>query len=150
MFRIRSQRRPRRGSIVVGFIFGIVIVVLVLPLLVNAIAYLAGAEGSDTFNPASYSQQCHKGSCHTVTQGYLSGSGEQVTWPHDVPLGVPFSVRVPVWGWGLGHDPIPGTGTAVGFLFMGLIGCGLAFLILYTSVKNARRLRAERFADYEF
>src|SRR5262245_48428126 len=105
------RSRPRRGSTVIGVIIAVGIFVLVLPLLVNSVAFLAGAEGSDTFNPVSHGQQCHKGSCHTVTRGYLSGGG-QVTWPRDVPLGVPFTVRVPVWGWGLGHDPIPGTGTA--------------------------------------
>jgi hypothetical protein len=149
MFSSRSQGRPRRVSVVVGLILGIVIPVLVLPLLVNAIAFLAGAEGSATFNPVSHSEQCHKESCHTVTQGYLSGSGEQVTWPRDVPLGLPFTVRVPVWGWGLGHDPIPGSGTAIGLLIVGVIGCGLAFLFLRASVKNARRRRAMRFDYWE-
>lgn len=142
-----KSSRPRRGSIVIGLIIGVVIFVLVLPLLVNSIAFLAGAEGSDTFNPVSHGQQCHEGSCETVTHGYLSGSGDQVTWPRDVPLGLSFPVRVPVWGWGLGHDPIPGTGTAIGFLFLGLGGCGLLLLVVRAAVKNVRRLRATRF-DY--
>jgi hypothetical protein len=139
--------RPRRGSIAVGLIISVVVIVLVLPLLVNSIAFLAGAEDSDTFHPVSYGQECHKDSCHTVTHGYLSGRGEQVTWPRDVPLGLPFTVRVPVWRWGLGHDPIPGTGTAIGFLVAGLVGCAMASLILRGCVKSMRTRRATRF-DY--
>ena len=49
--------------------------------------------------------------------------------------------------WGLGHDPIPGTGTAIGFLFVGLGGCGLLLLIVRAAVKIGRQLRAARF-DY--
>ena len=47
------------------------------------------------------------------------------------------------------RSAIAGTGTAVGYLIVGVIGCGAAFLLLRASVKNALRLRGERFAGYQ-
>ena len=50
----------------------------------------------------SYGQSCGvpRGGCHTVTEGYLSKSGTDVTWGSQVPLDHPFSVRDPLWAWG--------------------------------------------------
>jgi len=87
------------------------IAVAILPEQVNSVAYLAGAESQDTFNPLPYGQACSKGGCHTVTEGYLSKSGADVTWDSQVPLGQPFTVRVPVWAWGTGRNLIYGDGT---------------------------------------
>ena len=83
--------------------------VFILPAEVNSWAYVAGAENQDTFNPASYGQACtsgvgHRVGCHTVTKGYLSQSGADVTWDGQVPLGQPFSVRDPLWAWGSGRS----------------------------------------------
>src|ERR1700677_1995276 len=48
------------------------IMVIILPEEVNSVAYVAGAESHDTFNPLNYAQDCGRGGCTTVTQGYLS------------------------------------------------------------------------------
>jgi len=110
-----SRYLPRHAG---SWVFGIVmlaamttIAVAILPEQVNSVAYLAGAESQDTFNPLPYGQACSKGGCHTVTEGYLSKSGADVTWDSQVPLGQPFTVRVPVWAWGTGRNLIYGDGT---------------------------------------
>ena len=73
------------------------ITVGILPAEVNSWAYVVGAGNQDTFNPVSYGQACvPRGGCHTVTEGYLSKSGADVTWGSQVPLGQPFSVRDPL------------------------------------------------------
>jgi len=109
-----SRYPPRHAG---SWVFGIVmlaavttIAVAILPEQVNSVAYLAGAESQDTLNPLSYGQAC-KGGCHTVTEGYLSKSGADVTWDSQVPLGQPFTVRVPVWASGTGRNLIYGDGT---------------------------------------
>jgi hypothetical protein len=110
-----SRYPPRHAG---SWVFGIVmlaamttIAVAILPEQVNSVAYLAGAESQDTFNPLPYGQACSKGGCHTVTEGYLSKSGADVTWDSQVPLGQPFTVRVPVWASGTGRNLIYGDGT---------------------------------------
>ena len=85
------------------------ITVAILPAEVNSWAYVAGAENQDIFNPVSYGQACSGGvghgvGCHTVTEGYLSRSGADVTWGSQVPLGQPFSVRRPALGLGRRAD----------------------------------------------
>lgn len=90
-------------------------------------AYLAGAESQDTFNPLSYGQACRKGGCHTVTEGYLSKSGADVTWDSRVPLGQPFTVRVPVWAWGTGRNLIYGDGDPIAMMIVGLFLEGWRF-----------------------
>jgi hypothetical protein len=91
------------------------------------VAYLAGAESQDTFNPLSYGQACSKGGCHTVTEGYLSKSGADVTWDSRVPLGQPFTVRVPVWAWGTGRNLIYGDGDPIAMMIVGLFLEGWRF-----------------------
>jgi hypothetical protein len=66
--------------------------VFILPAEVNSWAYVVGAGKQDTFHPVSYSQVCGHRGCITVTNGYLSGSAEYVTWGGPVPLGQPISV----------------------------------------------------------
>ena len=130
-----------------SFIIGVGILVAVLPLLVNSVAFLAGAEDSATFHPVSYGQECNKGDCHPITHGYLSGSGEPVTWHQYEPLAIPFTVRVPVWGRGFGRDPITGTSQGIGLLLAAMAGCPLAFFLIRSSVKNVRGFR-DRLFDY--
>jgi hypothetical protein len=94
------------------------ITVAILPAEVNSWAYVVGAENQDTFNPVSYGQACsggtgHGGGCQTVTEGYLSKSGADVTWSGQVPLGQPFSVRDPLWACGRGRNLISGDGSAI-------------------------------------
>ena len=101
---------PRhRGSwvfAIVALVAMTAITVYILPAEVNSWGYAVGAESQDTFNPVSYGQACsgvpRARGCHTVTDGYLSRSGADVTWGSQVPLGQPFSVRDPLWAWGTG------------------------------------------------
>jgi hypothetical protein len=76
------------------------ITVFITPADVNSWAYVIGAEHQDTFNPVSYGKSCvgggrFGGGCHTVTEGYLSQSGADVSWGSPVPLGQPFSPHDP-------------------------------------------------------
>jgi hypothetical protein len=120
------------------------ITVAILPTEVNSWAYEVGAENQDTFNPVSYAQACsglpHRvgGGCQTVTEGYLSRSGADVTWGSQVPLGQPFSVRDPLWAWGRGRILISGDGTAVGNIVTGLFFDGVTLLLLFVLVVIVR------------
>jgi len=111
------------------------IAVFLLPAQVNSWAYAVGAENRDTFNPASYSQSCtglpRGNHCSTVTEGYLSESGADVTWGSQVPLDQPFSVRDPLWAWGSGRTLTNGDGSAIGTIITGLFFDGVAVLLLY-------------------
>jgi hypothetical protein len=137
---------PRhRGS----WVFGIVmlvgmtwIAVFLLPADVNSWAYVAGAQNQDTFNPVSYDQACsglpRSGGCHTVTEGYLSKSGADVTWGSQVPLDQPFSVRDPLWAFGSGRTLISGEGSAIGTIIAGLFFDAVALVLLYALVVIVR------------
>jgi hypothetical protein len=87
-----------------------------LPNLVNGVAYLAGAGPEATFFPASYGQDCGRGGCSTITDGTLFEDGRilHASWPGTVALGVPMTVRAPVWnGWGGTVSLTGGTADAV-------------------------------------
>jgi hypothetical protein len=146
---------PRhRGS----WAFGIImlaamtgIAVVLLPSEVNSWAYVAGAEPQDTFNPVSYAQACVAGSrgggCHMVTEGYLSRSGADVTWPTPVPLGQPFRVPEPFWAWGTGRNLMTGDTAAIGTVIAGLFFDGVALLfvyVLYVLVRDPSQRRGKR------
>jgi hypothetical protein len=144
-----AHRYPPRhfGSWVAGIFMILCIAGLTVPFLpreVNAVAYLAGAESQATFYPVGYAQDCSKSGCSTVTDGYLSGSGANVTWPDDVPLSRPFPVRVPAWDWFTGVNLITSTGSAVGALLIGLFfnGVALLFLSILVLVFRVRRTTA--------
>ncbi len=133
-----------------SWVFGIVMLVtmtsitaFITPAEVNSWAYVAGAEHQDTFNPVSYGQSCagggrFSGGCHTVTEGYLSHSGADVTWGSPVPLGQPFSARDPLWAWGTGRTLTNGDGTAIPTIVAGLFFDGLTLLLLYVLVLIVR------------
>ena len=111
----------------------------ILPAEVNAWAYVVGAENQDTFNPVSYSQACggvttRTMHCSTVTVGYLSESGADVTWDSQVPLHQPFSARDPLWAWGTGRGLIDDDGSAIGTIAGGLFFDAVALLLLYVVV----------------
>jgi hypothetical protein len=122
-----------------SWVFGIVmlaamtaIAVDVLPAEVNSVAYLAGAENRTTFNPVSYTQFCGpRVGCSTETKGYLADSGEEVTWPGQVPLTQPLPVRVPLWAFGTGRSLIYGDPTAIVNILVGLFFDALAAMLVY-------------------
>jgi hypothetical protein len=112
--------------------------VVIFPRLVDSVAYLAGAGGHATFMPTSYVQQCTpRTGCSTMTNGVLDvgGHSSSSTWPAQVPLGLPFSVREPVWRWGLGSGLINGAGSAIGTFIVCLLFDGAAVLAGYIAVK---------------
>jgi hypothetical protein len=115
------------------------ITVGILPAEVNSWAYAVGAGRQDTFNPVSYGQACApRSGCHTVTEGYLSKSGADVTWGSQVPLGQPFSVRDPLWAWGSGRNLTSGDGWAIPTIVAGLFFDGVTLLLLYILVALVR------------
>ena len=123
------------------------ITVALLPAEVNSWAYAVGAENQDTFNPVSYGQACNnvpRGGCHTVTEGYLSTRGADVTWGSQVPLGQPFSVRDPLWAWGTGRNLTSGDGSAIPNIVAGLFFDGVTLLLLFTLVVIVRDTPSRR------
>jgi hypothetical protein len=124
------------------------ITVFLLPSEVNSWAYVAGAENQDTFNPVSYGQACsgapRGGGCHTVTEGYLSKGGADVTWGSQVPLSQPFSVRDPFWAWGSGRNLTSGDGSAIPTIVAGLFFDGVTLLLLYVLVVIVRDTSSRR------
>jgi hypothetical protein len=117
-----------------------------LPQEVNGLAYVAGAENQDTFNPVSYSHcpMVYGRGCHVVTEGYLSRTGAEVNWGGQVPLGQPFSVRDPLWAWGTGRQLIDGDGTAIPNIVAGLFFDAVALLLLYVLVVIVRETSPRR------
>jgi hypothetical protein len=120
------------------------VTVALLPAEVNSWAYVAGAENQDTFNPVSYGQSCSRGGCHTVTEGYLSKSGADVTWGSQVPLGQPFTVPDPLWAWGTGRNLTSGDGSAIAMIVVGLFFDGVTLLLLYALVVVVRHTPSRR------
>jgi hypothetical protein len=111
-----------------------------LPQEVNAWAYVVGAEKQDTFHPVSYSQcpMVYLRRCYVVTEGYLSGTGAEVNWGSQVPLGKPFGIRDPLWDWGSGRQLIDGDGTAVPDIVADLFFDAVALLLLFVLLVFAR------------
>jgi hypothetical protein len=112
----------------------------ILPSEVNALAYVAGAENQDTFNPVSYSNcpMVYGRGCRVVTEGYLSRTGAEVNWGSQVPLGQPIRVRDPLWDWGSGRKLIDGDGSAIPDIAAGLFFDAVALLLLYVLVVIVR------------
>jgi hypothetical protein len=119
----------------------------ILPQEVNAWGYVVGAEHQDDFNPVSYVRTCgtvgRAFTCQTVTVGYLSRTGAQVNWGPQVPLGMPFSVRDPLWVWGSGRSLINDEGS-VGDIVAGLFFDGVALLLLYVLFVLMRETSPQR------
>jgi hypothetical protein len=153
-----AHRYPPRhhGS----WVFAIVMLVamtgitaFILPAEVNSWAYVLGAENQDTFHPVAYGQACNlaphrfSGGCQPVTEGYLSGSGADVIWGSQVPLGQPFSVRGPLWAWGRGRIILTGDTPAIANIIAGLFFDGVTLLLLYilvVMVRDAPSRRSQR------
>ena len=119
----------------------LVLGVAAVPALVDGVGYLAGAESTATFVPTGYGQVCGRGGCSTVTDGYMEtrGGSAGATWPHQVPLGLPFTVREPVWNWGFGAQLIDGDGNAIAYIVLGVLMDGFSVLILFALYKAVRR-----------
>jgi hypothetical protein len=114
--------------------------VLLVPAVVNSVAYLAHAGPTATFVAQSYTQECGRGGCYYVTNGVLlTHPPASVTWPDDVPLNSTFPVRRPVWGiFGYSSDLLngPDSGFTIG---AGVVVDGLAVLIITLIVREWRR-----------
>jgi hypothetical protein len=138
-----------RGSHIFVWVFlalWIGLSVAFLPDQVNAIAYVAGAGSSVTFQPQSYQQVCGRGGCHDETNGALETNPPvNATWPDQVPLDLPFRVRQPVWdGWG---SPDLMNGTAAGGDIFGALFFDIPALIIIYSVFLMARHRLRRRRD---
>jgi hypothetical protein len=73
-----------------------------------------------------------------------------VTWPEQVPLGVPVTVREPVWTWGAGGTLIGDGADAFGAIFLALFFEGLlvaAVLIFHMRVRDAVLRQVQRVSD---
>lgn len=135
-----------------SWVFGMVmlaamttIAVAVLPAEVNSVAYLAGAESRTTFNPVSYAQSCGpRVGCSTLTKGYLASSGQNVTWPGQVSLTQPITVRAPFWAFGTGRSLIFGDSTAIVDILVGLFFDALAAMMVYAFVVIAQHELPQR------
>jgi hypothetical protein len=121
----------------------LVVAVVSVPALVDATAYLAGAEKTVIFDPISHQTNCDRYSCQTVTDGILEtgGAGISASWQNVVPLGKPFPVREPVWRWGLGLALINSDSTAVIAMVVSLLIEGAAVLVVVEMARLARNWR---------
>ena len=139
-FRTPVRHRP---SHVVGWValstFPL-LTVLILPAQVNAVAYLAGAGKTVTFVPQSHELVCGRLGCDTWTEGVLQTNPPvRATWPNQVPLGQPFSVRQPWWnGWG--HPDLM-NGGAVGAAIAGVLFLELGSVFLGVGLVRMVRRR---------
>jgi hypothetical protein len=117
--------------------------VAALPGLVDGVAYMAGAENTAIFLPTSYSQDCGRSGCTTVTDGVLN-NGVSATWPEQVPLFQSFPVARPLWDWGFGSDLIDNDGAAAATIFAGVLFDGVSVLVLVHLFKLGRRWTRHR------
>lgn len=133
----------------VGMLLILVVAVVSVPAVFDGVAYLAGGGRTATFDPLSYETSCSvRGGCVTSTDGILEtgGAGIQATWPDVVPLGKPFTIRVPVWRWGLGEALISSDALAVAAVAISLLieGAGVVVVVyLVKLTKNWRRHRRQ-------
>jgi len=130
----------------VGMVLILVVAVVSVPAVVDATAYLTGAEKTVTFDPISHQTNCDQYSCQTITDGILEtgGAGVSTSWQAVVPLGKPFQVREPVWRWGLGLALINTDGTAVIALAVSLLIEGAGVLVVITITRLALNWRRHR------
>jgi hypothetical protein len=114
---------------------------VIFPRLVDSVAYLMATGGHATFTPTSYTQQCmptrNGTSCSFMTNGVMEidGHPSAASWPGQVPLNVPFTVREPVWRWGLGSGLITSDADAVGTFVVCLLLDAGTVLAVYIAVR---------------
>lgn len=138
------HRHPVAYAVGWAVLAGVIVAgVVIFPRLVDSAAYLAGAGTHGTFIPASYTQECTPSrggvGCLIMTDGVLQVDGHRsaATWPDQVPLNVPFTVREPVWKWGLGSGLINSTVDAIGSFIVCLLFDGGAVLALYIAARSS-------------
>jgi hypothetical protein len=132
-WRLRGIRPRKRARVVLGLLIYLGAAIAMLgfsvthtPHLVNAVAYVAGVGGTDTFIARANGVDCnYRGGCRPFTTGVLENGGTSVTWPGKVAPGIRFPVRAPFWPLGMGRTIISGAGDAV----TGILG-PLVFYIL--------------------
>jgi hypothetical protein len=156
--RAHATRRTSHHSVVghayrypphhrVSWVFGrlmlvawVALTVSFLPDQVNSAGYLMHAGPSVTFLPESYGQDCGRSGCSTVTNGVLSpgvtgGAGAKATWPGQMPLFQPFTVRGPLWdAWG----SVQLVGDTVGAVLMVLFGLFLDAVTVLAVISLAK------------
>jgi hypothetical protein len=116
---------------------------VILPDQVNAVAYVAGAGNTVTFLPRSLFLDCGRLGCHYWTDGVLRTIPPvRASWPNQVPLGQPFSVRQPVWnGWG---SPDLMNGVASGWMIAGGLVMDLATVVVGVALARMVRRSLQR------
>ena len=117
--------------------------VVILPDQVNAFAYVAGVGNTVTFLPQSSFLDCGRLGCHYWTDGVLQTNPPvSASWPNQVPLYQPFSVRQPVWnGWG---SPDLMNGVASGWVIAGGLLMDLATVFVGVGLVHMVRRRLQR------
>jgi hypothetical protein len=119
----RSSHARQRTLLLAGWLAFAVLTfaaLAYLPRQVDAAAYLEGAGHAETFLPLSYNQVCGRTGCSTVTDGVLVETGQDVSWPAQVPLDQSFTVRAPLWAVGSGTELNPDDSSAVMRIILGL------------------------------
>lgn len=146
----RAHHYPSRHQLIwavrwVGMLLILLVAVVSVPAPVDGVAYLAGAEGTNTFYPVSYQTHCQY-TCDTSTDGYLETGSARISasWPKVVPLGKPLHVREPVWRWGLGEALIDSDGTAVIAIAVSLLIEVFGVLVMLQVVRLVRNWRRHR------
>ncbi|MGH3250619.1 MAG: hypothetical protein ACRDOI_31045 [Trebonia sp.] len=142
-----SAHQPPSGPASRAFVAIVLLILLapaafLLPRQVDAVAWLAGAGRADTFTGYSYGKSCGSTSCTTVTDGVLASTGQEVTWPGQVPLGKPVALRDPVWNLnGRLDETVPDAIVGVG---LGLFFDAIALAVLAVFAVRARGRISQR------
>lgn len=142
--------RPRtsaRSEWLARIVCGVVVLAFVaatLPDQVNAVAYLTDSTSTAAFLPLSYTRDCSRDGCTTMTAGIMEASGRATAWPGELPLGRAVAVQAPAWPTGPGQTlvtsdqavPVTLFGMIIDALAVGMVS-GLVLLV-------RRRLRSRR------
>lgn len=154
--RIRPRKRAQVVFALLAYLIAAIgtlgLSVAYTPHLVNAVAYVAGVGGTDTFLAQAHGADCNsRGSCSPFTTGVLENGGTSVTWPGTVAPGSRFPVRVPFWPLGMGRTIISGAGDAVTailgplvFYFLALLLWGIPGWVGLRTLSRRRREYAAR------
>ena len=153
--RTRPGRRAHAVAAVLVYLtaagFFMYISVAYPPRLVNGVAYVAGAGGTDTFIAKSSGADCTgKGGCRPFTTGALERSGIAVSWPGQVAPGSSFPVRAPFWPALKGRTIISGTGDAVVAFLEPLLPYGMVLVLWGIPLFSGIRMLVPRVRGREY